>query len=105
MSFASLKRPRILFGGTAIAAAAAVVLALGPGNAGVASTQAASSPAKVTPVAATSPSANPNTCPFGCPTGNGDYKVPAPPQEPTLVPTIGTKTTQRIYGADPYQQA
>ncbi|MDQ1532280.1 MAG: hypothetical protein QOF28_41 [Actinomycetota bacterium] len=106
MSFAQLKRPRFLFGGgAALAAVAAVALALGPGSAGVASTQAASSPAKVTPVVSTSPSSNPNICPFGCPTGNGDYKVPAPPEEPTLVPTIGTKTTQRLYGADPYQEA
>jgi hypothetical protein len=45
-----------------------------------------------TPTAATSKNMNP----FGAPTGNGDFKVPSPPEQPTLVPTIGTKTTQRL---------
>jgi hypothetical protein len=43
--------------------------------------------------------------PFGAPTGKPDYSVPPPPGQPTLVPTIGTKTTQRLYGADPFQEA
>jgi hypothetical protein len=55
--------------------------------------------------AATSSRANKNLYPFGAPTGNGDYKVPPPPEAPTLVPTIGTKTTQRLYGVDPFQEA
>jgi hypothetical protein len=98
-----LKRPRILFGGgTALAAVAALVLALGPGSAGVASTQAASRPAQVVPA---SQSNDPNLYPFGAPTGNGDFKVPPPPESPTLVPTIGTKSTQRLYGTDPFQEA
>src|SRR5437868_6954977 len=29
---------------------------------------------------------DPNMDPFGCPTGNGDFKVPSPPEEPTLQP-------------------
>jgi len=49
--------------------------------------------------------ADPNKYPFGAPTGSGDFKVPPPPEEPTLVPTIGTKTTQRLYGADPFEEA
>jgi hypothetical protein len=57
------------------------------------------------PAAAAAGSCDPNMDPFGCPTGNGDFKVPPPPEEPTLVPTIGTKTTQRLYGANPYQEA
>jgi len=48
---------------------------------------------------------DPNMDPFGCPTGNGDFKVPPPPEEPTLIPTIATKTTTRLYGANPYQEA
>jgi hypothetical protein len=48
---------------------------------------------------------DPNMNPFGCPTGNGDFKVPPPPEEPTLIPTIATKTTTRLYGANPYQEA
>jgi hypothetical protein len=46
-----------------------------------------------------------NDYPFGAPTGNGDFKVPPPPESPTLVPTIGTKTTQRLYGANPFEKA
>jgi hypothetical protein len=49
--------------------------------------------------------ADPNLYPFGAPTGNGDFTVPPPPEAPTLVPTIGTKTTQRLYGADPFEEA
>jgi hypothetical protein len=43
--------------------------------------------------------------PFGAPSSKPDYAVPSPPGEPTLVPTIGTKTTQRLYGANPFQEA
>ncbi|MCU1429823.1 MAG: hypothetical protein JWL83_3823, partial [Actinomycetia bacterium] len=111
MSFASLKRPRILFGGgTALAGAVAVALALGPGSAGASSTlpaQVASPSTTSSPSTTAAPStgANPNLYPFGQPTGAGDFKVPPPPQSPTLVPTIGTKTTQRLYGGDPFQEA
>ncbi|WP_405681745.1 hypothetical protein [Streptomyces sp. NBC_01238] len=48
---------------------------------------------------------DPNRYPFGRPTGSGDFQVPPPPEAPTLVPTIGTKTTQRLYGSDPFQEA
>ena len=99
MSFASLKRPRILFGGgTALAAVAALVLALGPGSAGVASTQAASRPAQVVPA---SQSNDPNLYPFGAPTGNGDFKVPPPPESPTLVATEGDAARDDSTGACP----
>ncbi|MDQ1396355.1 MAG: hypothetical protein QOG64_1614, partial [Acidimicrobiaceae bacterium] len=102
MSFPSVNRRRILFGGgAALVTAAAVVLALGPGTGGAATTRAVSPRAQAAP----SPSYDPNLYPFGPPTGNGDYKVPPPPEAPTLVPTIGTKTTQRLYGADPFQEA
>jgi hypothetical protein len=43
--------------------------------------------------------------PFGAPGAKPDYSVPPPPGQPTLVPTIGTKTTQRLFGADPFQEA
>jgi hypothetical protein len=43
--------------------------------------------------------------PFGAPSDKADYSVPPPPGQPTLVPTIGTKTTQRLYGANPFQEA
>src|ERR1019366_2616409 len=58
-----------------------------------------------TPTALQGGKADPNLYPFGAPTGNGDFTVPAPPEEPTLVPTIGTKTTQRLYGANPFEEA
>jgi hypothetical protein len=65
---------------------------------------------KVTVVTTASPSAAPSApssqqYPFGAPAGKPDYSVPPPPGQPTLVPTIGTKTTQRLYGADPFQEA
>ncbi|HEX6714824.1 MAG TPA: hypothetical protein VF066_15645 [Thermoleophilaceae bacterium] len=43
--------------------------------------------------------------PFGAPSGKPDYAVPPPPGQPTLVPTIGTKTTQRLYGSNPFEEA
>jgi hypothetical protein len=48
---------------------------------------------------------NVQTDPFGAPKAAQDYTVPAPPGEPGLIPTIATKTTTRLYGADPYQEA
>jgi hypothetical protein len=48
---------------------------------------------------------NAQTEPFGAPSASADYSVPPPPGQPTLVATIGTKTTQRLYGADPFQEA
>ena len=51
------------------------------------------------------PTPNSQTDPFGAPSDKPDYSVPPPPEEPTLVPTIGTKTTQRLYGANPFQEA
>jgi hypothetical protein len=48
---------------------------------------------------------NKETEPFGAPSAKANYSVPPPPGESTLVPTIGTKTTQRLYGANPFQEA
>jgi hypothetical protein len=108
MSLTSTKRRRILFGGgTAVAAVTAVALAFGSGSGGAATTSTTTAPGSTskTTAAPSNDAPNPNVDPFGAPTGNGDYKVPAPPEQPTLVPTIGTKTTQRLYGADPFQEA
>jgi hypothetical protein len=57
--------------------------------------------ANTTPVGGTP---NAQQDPFGAP-GGPDYSVPLPPGESNLVTTIGTKTTQRIYGANPYEEA
>jgi hypothetical protein len=48
---------------------------------------------------------NAQTAPFGAPKAAQDYTVPAPPGQPGLIPTIATKTTTRLYGADPFQEA
>jgi hypothetical protein len=59
----------------------------------------------MTTPAAAPPSPDAQMDPFGAPGPKPDYSVPPPPGQPTLVPTIGTKTTQRLYGADPFQEA
>jgi len=48
---------------------------------------------------------DPNLYPFGVPAGGVGVQVPPPPGSPTLSPTIATKTTTRIFGADPFQEA
>ena len=106
MSLKSYVRPRTwLAGGAALVVAATASLVLTGGDAGAvdqaSSTSAA--PAAAAPAAAQAP--DPKLYPFGAPTGNGDYKVPPPPGAPTLVPTIGTKTTQRLYGSSPFEEA
>jgi hypothetical protein len=100
-------RPRTLLAGSAaLVAGLAVWLAVGGASAD--SKQAASTSTTSTtavPAAAVAGKSDPNLYPFGAPAGNGDFKVPPPPEEPTLVPTIGTKTTQRLYGANPFDEA
>jgi hypothetical protein len=93
----------ILLTATALIAGTGACLALG--NAGAADKQAGAPVAShATPVAAASPTGR-DLYPFGAPTGSSDFTVPPPPEEPTLVPTIGTKTTQRLYGANPFEEA
>ena len=88
-------RPRtLLVGGAALVAGAAVLFQV-DGSISSSRATAASQVAK----------ADPNLFPFGAPTGKGDFEVPPPPEQPTLVPTIGTKTTQRLYGANPFEEA
>jgi hypothetical protein len=43
--------------------------------------------------------------PFGAPKAAPDYSVPPPPGEPGLIPTVATKTTTRLYGSNPFQEA
>ena len=54
---------------------------------------------------ATNTKTDKNLYPFGAPTGGAAVKVPPPPEEPTLSPTIATKTTTRLYGANPFEEA
>jgi hypothetical protein len=108
MSFNSFVRPRTLLAcGGALVAGLAIWLALPDSNAGAAATQtsttAATTAAPTTKAAG--PGAEPNTYPFGAPSGGVAVKVPPPPTEPTLSPTYTTKTTTRIYGSDPFEEA
>jgi hypothetical protein len=43
--------------------------------------------------------------PFGKPTEKPDFHVPSPSGSGSIVPTIDTKTTTRLYGNNPYQEA
>jgi hypothetical protein len=106
MSFNSYVRPRsLLAGGAALVAGVAVWLALADGNAGAAGNTGSTGTAPATTTAPAAAKSDPNLYPFGAPTGNGDFKVPPPPEEPTLVPTIATKTTTRLYGSNPFEEA
>ncbi len=62
---------------------------------------------QVTLVTTSKTPATPNaqTYPFGAPKAAQDYTVPPPPGEPGLIPTVATKTTTRLYGTNPYQEA
>src|SRR3954469_23631100 len=53
----------------------------------------------------TPPPRGAQTDPFGARSSKPDYAVPPPPGQPTLAPTVATKTTTRIYGANPFQEA
>jgi hypothetical protein len=61
----------------------------------------------VTPASASPAPSTPNaqTEPFGAPSAKPDYAVPQPEGQPTLVPTYGTKTTQRLFGSNPFEEA
>jgi hypothetical protein len=58
------------------------------------------------PATSTGTSAAPSSQqdPFGKP-GGASFSVPPPADEPNLVSTYATKTTTRLYGANPYQEA
>jgi hypothetical protein len=88
----------------ATGAGCAVIAAAAPWLA-VARSSASADGATASATAPTRAAVDRNRYPFGTPTGRADFDVPPPPEEPTLVPTIGTKTTQRLYGADPFEAA
>jgi hypothetical protein len=107
MSLTAYTRPRTMLAvAAALVASAGLWLALTSGGAGAAGKRAAPSVTRQAPaVTPQGGKADPNLFPFGAPTGSGDYQVPPPPEAPTLVPTIGTKSTQRLYGASPFEEA
>jgi hypothetical protein len=96
-------RTKVAAAGFSVIAIVVIVLAAG----GVYSSDAATiGEVKVAATVTASPATpNPQTEPFGAPAGKPDYAVPSPPGAPTLVPTIGTKTTQRLYGENPFEEA
>jgi hypothetical protein len=96
-------KPRVLLAAAPLAAAVIAVIVL-------AATGAFSGSSTVGTVqlhlaASTAPAGASQQEPFGSPGAKPDYSVPTPPGESTLVTTVGTKTTQRLYGANPYQEA
>jgi hypothetical protein len=101
-----VRRRSLVVGGTAVTAAA-VWLALADSGAGAVG-PAASTASTIATAGSATPSASssdPNQYPFGAPTGGQAVKVPSPPGDATISPTIATKTTTRIYGANPYEEA
>src|SRR5437773_684938 len=108
-----LRKLRLLAGAGVLAIAVLVALAVG----GVFSASAASTTPTTTgsttttaspTTTAASGSVNPNDknlYPFGYPSGGKAVDTPAPPGEPTLAPAYATKTTTRIYGTNPYEEA
>jgi hypothetical protein len=87
-------------------------VALGVGAGVSASAADTPTPASTTPTASPTPgsssSVDPNDkslYPFGSPQGGPAVKAPPPPGEPTLAPAYTTKTTTRIYGSNPYEEA
>jgi hypothetical protein len=95
--------------GTGIAAVAILLIVLaaagvfsGGSNNNLGTVSAGSSPSTST---GTSASPAVQQYPFGKPSSKADYGVPPPPEEPSLVPTIATRTTTRLYGANVFQEA
>src|SRR4030081_2342533 len=91
--------------GAVVGVVALVVLAIAgvfSGSSNVGTVSAGAAPSTSTGSSASSAA---QQYPFGAPSARADYSVPMPPGQSTLVPTVGTKTTQRLYGADPFQEA
>jgi hypothetical protein len=107
------QRGRETFKTSHVVVGIAVAAALGLGSV-TAVSAAPSTPTPSTPTTtpsstatttASSGSKDPNLYPFGAPSGGVAVKVPPPPSEPTLSPTYATKTTTRIYGSNPFEEA
>ena len=101
------KKSRMLTGSSVVAAGAVALSLAGAaafGAPGAAAAVKANAPV-ATAARAAGDAVNKNLYPFGMPEGGTAVTVPPPPGEPTLSPTFTTKTTTRIYGADPFQEA
>jgi hypothetical protein len=100
------ERTRTKFVGVGAGVGAAAVVLIVLAAAGVFSGSGTVGQVHLVTAASVSPATpNAQTDPFGAPNATADYSVPPPPGQPTMVATIGTKTTQRLYGADPFQEA
>lgn len=103
-------RSRLVAGAGLVAVATVVALAVS----GVFSASAAA-PTTTTTASTASPGTTPaggSVCPndksrypFGYPQGGVAVNAPPPPGEPTLSPEYATKTTTRIYGSNPFDEA
>src|SRR3981081_760160 len=98
------KKSRVL-ASTGIIAVVALVLGLGSRVLSASGETAAVAPQAAPTTTAPPGAPDPNLYPFGVPAGGVGVQVPPPPGSPTLSPTIATKTTTRIFGADPFQEA
>jgi hypothetical protein len=89
----------------------AIVAALAVGGvfpASAAPTTTTTTASTTTTTTAASGNINPNDksrYPFGYPQGGVAVGTPPPPGEPTLSPEYATKTTTRIYGSNPFEEA
>jgi len=89
----------------------AIVVALAVGGvfpASAARTTITTTASTATTTTAASGSVNPSdksSYPFGYPQGGVAVNTPPPPGEPTLSPEYATKTTTRIYGSNPFEEA
>src|SRR5438128_3808957 len=107
------RNKRAIAGAGVVALAALVLVALAVGGVFSSGASADSPPAAKAPKAAkaadvalpTKVVSSKEQDPFGVPKGGAAIKDPAPPGEPTLAPQIATKTTTRLYGANPYEEA
>jgi hypothetical protein len=89
----------------ALAVAGVVIVLIILAATGVFSSSSALGNVSVVTTSVKAETANAEMNPFGAPKSSPDYTVPPPPGEPGLIPTIATKTTTRLYGANPYQEA
>jgi hypothetical protein len=102
-------RRRRLTAGASVTAVAALGLGLGlplSASATAHTTHPELAKAAAKPAAkAAAASSTSSLYPFGKPPARPDYSVPPPPQDANLVPTYTTKTTTRIWGTNPYEEA
>src|SRR5690349_24377306 len=102
------KKTRVRVGSGVVAAGAVALSLAGAATASGASATTAAAQAKAPAATAArraGTSVDKNLYPFGMPAGGTAVTVPPPPGAPTLSPTYTTKTTTRIYGADPPPEA